>query len=275
MAKKKGDSGAATNIANLGTIITKVTGIGIKYDPGNDDLKIVNLQLVHDNAVVVQKDYSAKEASFHLAINTKQKTFGNAGKLLSPIMKSLLSNKASTYTIDRVRDFINKYRGVVKEAKKEDDEAVSGDNADSTGEGTPERSNRQTSYPFLIQHFEGIYQTLLLEPKYAPKNNEAIKLPALQLVLDSMRTNVKLADEAQDAFYRVRNQQTKLHNDPDTGIFALSGMVKSNLVEDFGISSPEYKSISSLPFKKLYDSTVNKKKKKAAADGGDEEAKKK
>ncbi len=273
MAKKNSDTGAATNLNNFGTMITRLRGLGPKYDPGNDDLKLVNLQAVLDDGLVIASDYAAKEAIYSPAIAAKQQIFETGGKLLSPIVAALKTGKASIVTIETVKGYVDKYRGVVKKAKKEDDAAMNGDDTASTDSTKGERSNRQTSYAFLVQHFERIYQTLLAEPKYAPKNNDAIKTPALKTVLDSMRANVTAADGAQDAFSTVRYQQTVRHNDPDTGICALAAMVKANLVEDYGVSSSEYKSVSYLPFKKLYDSTAKKKRKKAAEDAGDEGAK--
>lgn len=274
MAKKNSDTGAATNLNNFGTMITRLRGLGTKYDPGNDDLKLVNLQAVNDDGLAIASDYAAKEALYHPAIAAKQAIFETGGKLLSPIMAALKSGKASSVTIEMVKGYVDKYRGVVKKAKKEDDSAMNGNGTGSTDSTKSERSNRQTSYAFLIQHFERIYQTLLVEPKYAPKNNDAIKTPALKIVLDTMRATVTDADEAEDAFSAVRYQQTVRHNDPDSGICALGALVKASLIEDYGTSSQEYKAFTNLPFKKLYDSTAKKKKKKAVGDAGDEEAKK-
>lgn len=266
MAKKNSDSGASTNLSNFNSIITSVKGIGKDYDPANPDLLVVNLQTVADDALAVQKVYIIADAKYRPAVDSKQSTFEMAGKLFPPIISSLKTAKASAGTIERVKILVDKYRGSVKVAKKEDDTVTNGEGestpTESNGEPKKERSNRQTSYPFLIQHFEGMYQILSNEPKYAPKKNDAIKLPTLSDTLNQMRSNMLAADEAEAEFSRSRTIQTKLHNDADKGIYALAALVKAAMVEDFGIKSAEYKAISGLAFKRLYDSTANKKKKK-------------
>lgn len=263
---KKDDVGASTNLNNLNTMNVRLEGMGTDYAPDDELLSLANLQLKYTDGIALQKNYLRAKEEYATAVDEKQAIFEKAGKLLSPIINSMKRSKISSETIGRVKVLIDKYRGKVKSAKEEDKNTKEGG---MTEEEKKERSNRQTSYAFLIQHFEGIYQILLLEPKYAPLNNDAIKLTSLATDLTTMRTKNTASEIALYNFDRLRNDQTKFHNDPETGIVALAALVKSTLIEDFTVNSTQYKAVSGLAFKKLYDSMAKKKKKKPDPDNSE------
>ncbi|MEK7257131.1 MAG: hypothetical protein AAB316_20415 [Bacteroidota bacterium] len=260
MAKTNSDSGAARNNGNLQVLITELQGLGERYVPGDASFSVPALEAVLANTTAAATNLANVLAKYRPAIDAKEEVFARGNKLLSRIIGALKTGRASAGTLETAKSFVNKYRGSVKKAKQEDSVEPSGAAGEATangnGEPKPERSNRQTSYDFLIQHFEGLYQTVANEPKFKPSPAD-LTLAALGDLLSQMREAVKSSGQAKSSLSNARQSHWTLHDHPETGLVSLAQLAKTQLLTDFGSRSVEYKRVSGLKFKLLRQENGN------------------
>lgn len=260
MAKSNSDSGAARNNGNLQLLITELQGFGVRYVPADPAFSVAALETVLANATAAATNLANVLAKYRPAIDDKEAVFDRGNKLLSRIVGALKTSRASAGTLETAKSFVNKYRGSVKKARQEDSADATGANGEApatgNGETKPERSNRQTSYDFLVQHFEGLFQTVANEPKYKP-SPEDLKVDALANLLAQMRDAIKSSGQAKSSLSDARQVQWTLHDHVDTGLVVLAQLAKTQLLADFGSKSPEYKRVSGFKFKLLRQENGN------------------
>jgi hypothetical protein len=87
------------------------------------------------------------------------------------------------------------------------------------------------------------------EPLYAP-NEAALKLPALNTLLTSLTATNTAVINATTAWSNARIARDKTLYLPGTGLIDVVKDVKAYVKSLFGASSPEYKQLSHLRFKK-------------------------
>ncbi len=260
MAKSNSDSGAARNNGNLQLLITELEGLGDAFVPGDPSFTLDILKAVHANSTAAATNLANVLAKYGPVIDDKVAVFEKGSKLLSRIVGALKTCKASPGTIEAAKVYVNKYRGTVKQAKSEDaaeEPPVNGElPVNGNGAPKPERSNRQTSYDFLIQHFEGLHQIVANESKYKPAAAD-LKVEFLADLLSQMRSSLKTSGEMKRSLSDAREAQWVLHDHPDTGLAPLAQLAKTQLLTDFGSRSLQYKRVSGLKFKVLRNGNGN------------------
>ena len=100
-----------------------------------------------------------------------------------------------------------------------------------------------------IDHFEKLIELVDVEPKYNP-NEEPLKITTLtyyKTELETINTAVKNAYIPYKTAMQTRN--IKLYS-PETGIVDTAQTVKNYVKSVFGATSPQYKQISKLIFRK-------------------------
>jgi hypothetical protein len=230
------ETGHAKNVANFETMIAFCIGYGITYNPTNNNLLIINLQQKFDKASQKLQIVKETKEPFDSVTGSRQLLFQPLKPLTTRLINSLIVQGAPLTVVKDARTIVRKITGkraVIKNGKPEDNTI----------------SVSQQSYDRLADSFEQLIVLAQTETSYNP-NEEDLKIAAMQAYqtsLGSINTQVRNAMVPYSNAIIARDEE--LYN-PKTGLVETAMDVKKYVKSVFGASSPQYRQISNIVFKK-------------------------
>ena len=216
--------------------------MALPYNPSNPSITIPVLATQHLDAKASVKDVKTTETPFN-SVEGQRKTIFKPLKPTSTKVLNALKGASAPATVIADAETINR--------------KIQGKRADNTPEVTPagetpsdKNSVSQQSYDMLIDHFEKLIELADVEPVYNP-NEEPLKiinLTTYKTELETINTAVKTAYTPYKTAMQTRD--IKLYA-PQTGIVDTAQTVKNYVKSVFGATSPQYKQISKLVFRKI------------------------
>ena len=231
------ETGHAKNIANFETEIAFCIGYGPIYNPVNPNLTISNLQLKWEGSKLKLKAVKDTKEPFDSVTGARQIIFKPLKPLTTRVINALIASNAPSTVVKDARTIVRKING--KRASQ-----IQEDNTD-----TKTISVSQQSYDRLVDSLEELIVLVQTETLYNPNEGE-LKLTALQIVLNDLttaNTNVK------NAYVIYSNAMIERDIElyaPETGLVDLAFEVKTYVKSVFGATSPQYRQISGLQFKR-------------------------
>ena len=236
------ETGHNKNVTNFETLIIACTGFGAEYNPSNTNITIPVLTTQHTEAKASVKEVKTTETPFN-NVEGQRKTIFKPLKPTSTKVLNALKGASAPATVISDAETINR--------------KIQGKRADNTIEEVPtgeapkdKNSVSQQSYDMQIDHFEKLIELADIEPKYNP-NEEPLKIVTLnnyKTELETVNTAVKTAYIPYKTAMQTRD--IKLYA-PETGIVDTAKTVKNYVKSVFGATSPQYKQISKLIFRKI------------------------
>lgn len=236
------ETGHSKNVTNLETLILSCTGFGADYNPSNSDILISNLTTQHTNAKVSVQLVKTTEAPFNEVEGQRKTIFKPVKPTSTKVLNALKGVKAPATVITDAETINRKIQG--KRADNTIDVVVAGQ--------TPKDkiSVSQQSYDMQIEHFSKLIELVSIEPKYNP-NETPLKVATLTTFKNQLETiNTSLKTIYTPYKNAMINRDTKLYSS-ETGIVDTAQTVKNYVKSVFGASSPQFKQISKLVFRKL------------------------
>lgn len=239
------ETGHAKNVAAFEDIISFATGYGATYNPSKVALKLpaLNTQLTSANAAL--QAVKVAKTNYDNATNARELAFKPLKPLATKVIGALSATDATQQTIDDAKTSNMKIQG--KRAKPVEKLSPAKLAAGETPAKTS--STSQQSYDKLIDHFAQLIATLTAEPKYIPNENE-LKLLALNTMLTDMKAKNTAVITANTALSNARIARDKILYDEGTGVLDTAQEMKQYVKSVFGASSPQYKQVSGLKFKR-------------------------
>lgn len=236
------ETGHNKNVTNFETLIISCTGFGADYNPSNPIITIPVLATQHTEAKASVKEVKTTETPFNNVEGQRKTIFKPLKPTSTKVLNALKGASAPATVIADAETINRKIQG--KRADNTTEEA-------STGE-TPKDKNSvsQQSYDMQIDHFEKLIELVDIEPKYNP-NEEPLKIVTLtnyKTELETINTAVKTAYIPYKTAMQTRD--IKLYA-PETGLVDTAQTVKNYVKSVFGATSPQYKQISKLIFRKI------------------------
>ena len=236
------ETGHSKNVTNFETLILSCTGFGADYNPSNNDILISNLTTQHTDAKASVQQVKTTEASFNEVEGQRKTIFKPVKPTSTKVLNSLKGAKAPTTVIADAETINRKIQG--KRADNTIDVVVAGE--------TPKDkiSVSQQSYDMQIEHFSKLIELISIEPKYNP-NETPLKVATLTTFKNQLETiNTSLKTIYTPYKSAMINRDTKLYYS-ETGIVDTAQTVKNYVKSVFGASSPQFKQISKLIFRKV------------------------
>ena len=236
------ETGHSKNVTNFETLILSCTGFGADYNPSNSDILISNLTTQHTNAKVSVQLVKTTEAPFNEVEGQRKTIFKPVKPTSTKVLNALKGVKAPATVITDAETINRKIQG--KRADNTIDVVVAGQ--------TPKDkiSVSQQSYDMQIEHFSKLIELVSIEPKYNP-NETPLKVATLTTFKNQLVTiNTSLKTIYTPYKNAMINRDTKLYSS-ETGIVDTAQTVKNYVKSVFGASSPQFKQISKLVFRKL------------------------
>ncbi len=236
------ETGHTKNVDNFETLITFCTGFGPAYNPSNPTLKIGNLTTFYQESQAAIKLVNTTEKPFSSVEGDRQLIFKPLKPLATKVVGALVASGVPSTVIADAETILRKIRG-----KRADNKEV----PTPTGE-TPKNKHSvsQQSYDMLIDHFDNLIELLANQPNYNP-NEDPLKVASLIDYLKKLNIINSKVKEAYTPYSNAMIARDKKLYTPETGLVAISSLVKNYVKSVFGASSPEYKQVKGLPFRTL------------------------
>ena len=238
------ESGHARNLANLKQLIITCTSFGSAYAPSKSTLTLTALNAHHVSSMNQLDNVLAKKTDYSDAVNARVQAFADLRKKCTRLINSLRATDASREKIEDAKGYNRKIQGSRASKIKP--------NQDPNAPIPKTISTSQQSYDQLIQHLGGLVEALATEPSYAP-NEDDLKIVNLRTFKTSLATINTAVFTTFAAVSKARIERDKiLYADLDSAYHRFTA-AKAYVKSVFGATSPEYKALSNLSFKKPKD----------------------
>ena len=236
------ETGHAKNVATFEGIISFAKGLGAKYNPAKDSLKIAALESLHKNAKEALNATKTAQATFNNATNKRAATFKSLNIFSTRLMAtaSVFLPKEAVADLKTINRKIQGTRATQPAEKPANGQPAPNDKNISTA---------QLSYDSLLDHFEKITETLNSHPDYKP-NEPELTINGLKAKLTEMRQANSNVIDAYTGWSNARIQRDDVIYNALTGLVAAAADVKNYIKGAFGFKSPQYKQVSGIQFSK-------------------------
>ena len=241
------ESGIAKNAANFDELISCVNGYGTKYNPSQGAIQLVALQALSDKTKDAIDLVDGASVNYSKAIEARANVFDPLSTFCTRVMNALVATDASPKVEESVRSLVKKIQGTRSTAKKSAEEKEA---AAIQGKSTKEISTSQMSFDSRLANFKKLIKLLESVDAYA-RNEAELAIAGLKTYYDSLAAKNKEAVDTTSPLSNARIARNELFNADKIGMVAVTKDVKAYVKSVYGASSPQYKQVSKLQFKKI------------------------
>ena len=242
-------SGHPENVANFETLISYCVGYGATYNPSNNNLKIPQLQTVLTTGKNVLLAVKTSKTAYDNACNSREIVITPLKKTSTRIINALEATTAAKQTINDVKTINHKIQGKqLSNTKEVTPQVVTSENATPIPE-VNHISTTQQSIDSMIDNFHKLVVSISAEPLYIPNENE-LKVATLNALVTNLRAANTIAINTTTQYSNSRITRYTALYQPTIGLVNIALEVKKYVKSVYGATSPQYKQISGLPFKR-------------------------
>ncbi len=240
------ESGHAKNVANFVDLTSIVKGYGEKFNPTREALKLLALLVVLTNSKKAIEAVNAALPAYTRAVAAREAAFAPLSKLITRILNSLKSLATIDHIHENALTFARKIQGKRASAKRTEEQIKA--DADA-GKELIEKSASQMSYDNRLDNLDKLIQLLSSVEQYAP-NEADLKVVSLSaLYADLMLKNTAVISAA-NPLSNARISRNEVLYKADTGLVDIALSTKAYIKSIYGATSPQFKQVSKLSFKK-------------------------
>lgn len=240
------ESGNKKISANFEKLIASCIGYGASFNPSKASIKVASMQSLLESSVNSLDTINQLLPASTNAINLREALFNQLSKLITKIVNASNASDLSNQFQADVKSIAKKLKGIRVSPKTP---ATPDDPTTPQNEATFTISSSQMSFDQRIESLYKLIELLASQAGYAP-NEPELKVTALTTLHTSLVAANTAAINAIVPVYNARIARDKILYNPETGICDIAQDAKSYVKSVFGASSPEYKQISTLEFKK-------------------------
>ena len=245
--------GHPKNVANFQDLISVCTGYGIKYNPSNVALILVNLNLIYTNTDTLLDNVDTASEAYHTAVGVRRGLFEPLKKFATRLVSAYYSTATTKEKKANAKTINAKIQGI-KLKKVKEVVPITSSTAENQKPTPPvvdtpkDVSASQQSYDQLVEHFSKLIVLLSADSFFAP-NELDLQISALTLKLTALKNANSNFGNAYTTVTNTRIARNHALYDKNTGLYDIAQSVKKYVVSVFGASSPEYKMLSKIQFK--------------------------
>jgi hypothetical protein len=245
-------TGHAKNVANFEVEISICTGFGTAYNPSKNALKIPQLQTTLTTSKNVMQTVKTTGTTFENARNAREIALSPAPlkKFCTRILNALEATDATKQTINDAKAINRKLQGKRADTSTKTTPVAVGNTETPATAEAKQISVSQQDFDSLIDNFAKFVVCLTAEPLYIP-NETDLKVTGLNTALTNYKTlNTAVINAAVPYKSAMIARDNVLYKD-NTGLVDIALEVKKYVKSVFGATSPEYKQVSKLEFRKI------------------------
>ena len=237
--------GHPKNVANLEDLISICTGFGASYNPSKAAIQIAALTTLQTNADASLSGVRITKIAFDNATNVRQAAFDPLQKHCTKIFNALDATEASAKLVADAKTINNKIQG--KRSGEKPPPPIEG-----ATEATEDKtiSVSQQSVDSLIENYKKLIELVSSEPTYTPNETElqVATLTAHAAQLKATNTDVI---NAYTNYSNARINRNSILYGADSGLIDIAGDVKKYVKSVYGATSPQFKQVSGIEFRKI------------------------
>jgi hypothetical protein len=260
--------GHPKNVAALANLITYCTSYGTTYNPSNSAIKLNALNTLENNAQNALTNVINFNTANTNAINARIVAFLNIKKLATRLLSALIASGATAQQKANAKTINRKIQGNRAKIVPVPTPTPVTPNTSNTQSAIAEKSTTppsvnpvtptpaphtistsQRSFDNLIQHMQAFIALLQSIPSYNP-NEVDLKITSLNTYLATLNSTNAAAIVAHTNANNARIARNKILYTNITGLCDIGEEVKEYIKSVYGSSSPEYKQVRSIKFKK-------------------------
>ncbi len=234
------ETGHAVNLSNAKMLIDRCATFGPAFQPSNSSLTLANATAQWTTGVSLHSIVSNASQVVRIPINERDDAFEEADRIVVRSSYYYQSTAASAAAMKDAKGLVRKFTGSNVRRPKDQQ-----GNADANWV-----SNSQQSYTKRQETFMMLRSFYASDPNYAP-NEVELQIPSLT----TMEAGLKMHNDNMSALLApvkaARIDRDKLLYEEGTGLVDVMLAMKQYVKGVFGATSPEYKSISGIRFKKI------------------------
>ena len=245
------ETGHAKNVANFEVLISSCIGFGPLFNPSKNSLKPPQLQTTFTAAKNILQTVKTTGTVYENTRNAREIALAPAvvKKFSTRILNALSSTDATKLTIDDAKAINRKIQGKRAGSKKTQPDTPPAEGTAPPPPEINEISVSQQSFDSLIDNFTKLVVCVSAEPLYTPNEND-LKVTGLNATLTNYKTlNTAVINAAIPYKNALINRFSILYQE-NTGLVDTALEVKKYVKSVFGATSPQYKQISKIQFKK-------------------------
>ncbi|UKT65827.1 hypothetical protein [Pedobacter mucosus] len=239
------ETGHAKNVANFETLISFVTGYGAAYNPSNVAIQLTGLQTKAANAKTATENLNNLLAIYSTLVAARRDAFEPLSKLSTRVFNSLKASSASQSNIDSAETNHRKLQGRRASPKLTEEEKQS---LIAVGKEVKQISVSQQSFDSQLDSLDKQIKLLSVIPAYAPNEVELQTATLTNLHTDLTQKNRATINQITTLSSARIARDEEMYN-VEIGLIVVALDTKNYAKSLFGVSTPQYKQISSLPFK--------------------------
>lgn len=243
--------GHEKNVANFEDLISYCTAYGVTYNPNLNAIKVANMNTLKTNADTAIANVSIANTAYKNATNAREIVFIPVKKLATRIVSALKASGATPQTMKDAFAINNKIQG--KRAKPIVDPLAAkiiNPNDPPVPANSVQISVSQQSYDSKVEYFGKMIDLLTSLPLYNP-NEVDLKLTALNALLGDMKLNNTAVITAKTNLSNSRIIRNTVLYKLVTGLVDIADESKSYVKSVFGATSPQYKQVRKVKFKRM------------------------
>jgi hypothetical protein len=242
---KINDTGHAKDVANFETLIAYLTGYGAAYNPSNASIQLSSLNEKAAAALAITQQVHDLAARSSNAIAARNLAFQPLKKLNTRILNAVKASNVPQQVADNAITHNRKIQGQRATVKLSDEEK---EKLAAQGTIVNQVSASQQSFDSLLDSFDKQIKLLSTIPSYAPNEVDLQLTTLTSLYNDLLQKNRDvIAKTSELSSLRLSRNNILYH--VETGLVALAQVAKNYAKSLFGISTPQYRQISGIPFK--------------------------
>ena len=241
------ETGHLKNVANFDQLISFASGYGEAYNPSKSNLKLDALKALSAQAKESINAVSSTEPAYKSAVAAREVAFEPLSKLTTRVMNSIKATDTAVQVNENARTLVRKIQGIRATPKKTDEEKKA---LAEQGKESIEISTSQMSYDSRLDNLFKLIQLLSSIPEYNP-NEKELKLEHLSTLMEELKAKNAAVVEKTTPLSNARISRNSILYMNDTGLYDVAMDVKTYIKSVFGATSPQYKQVSKLAFKKV------------------------
>jgi hypothetical protein len=241
------ETGHHKNVANFSTLISKCNGYGASYNPSNAALSIASLNTLHTNAIGVINKVNQSLPAYNNALSARTAVFKPLNKIITRILNSLKSMSPTAKTTENVITITRKLKGQRASAKLTEDELKT---LKEAGKEVTQISTSQLSFDSKIDNLSKLINQLAAIKEYKP-NEKELQVEFLTAILEDLKIKNQAAIDSEIPLSNTRIARNEILYKAEVGLVDIASHVKNYVKSLFGATSPQYRLISSLEFKRF------------------------
>lgn len=239
------ETGHAKNLSNFLKALSIVSGLGLAYNPNNPLIELTNLQTKLTALQTAFATVVPLDSAETLAINERGAVFEPLPKLVTRISNAAAVSINDPLFADNLRTIVRKLQG-----RRAPEKPV--EEPDPANPEEPKQRNTvsQMGFDSRVANFFELITLLKTQGAYNPNETE-LKIATLETMLLDMQAKNTAVVDATVAVQNARIVRNQVFYNGTDGVVALMDLVKKYVKSVFGATSPQFKQLSGLKFKKI------------------------